>query len=134
MPGATEVLLAEQARLTGLIERLHAAEIATATEALLTLGRAVLLGYAQRKRDMAALDYDDLIVLTRDLLRRPGLAPWVLFKLDGGIDHILIDEAQDTSPEQWDIVAAIADEFLPNWETPHKRPPLFTLGDSNQSI
>jgi ATP-dependent helicase/nuclease subunit A len=134
MPGATEALLVEQVRLAQLIERLNAAEIATATEALLTLGRAVLLGYAQRKRDMAALDYDDLIVLTRDLLRRPGLAPWVLFKLDGGIDHILIDEAQDTSPEQWDIVAAIADEFFANWETRNKPRTLFAVGDAKQSI
>ena len=134
VPGATEALTAEQARLAQLAERFNAAEIATATEALLTLGRAVLLGYAQRKRDMAALDYDDLIVLTRDLLRRPGLAPWVLFKLDGGIDHILIDEAQDTSPEQWEIVAAIADEFFANWETRNEPRTLFAVGDAKQSI
>jgi ATP-dependent helicase/nuclease subunit A len=134
VPGATGILLAEQNRLVQLIERLNAAEIATATEALLTLGRAVLLGYAQRKRDMAALDYDDLIVLTRDLLRRPGLAPWVLFKLDGGIDHVLIDEAQDTSPEQWDIVAAIADEFFANWETRIEARTIFAVGDAKQSI
>jgi ATP-dependent helicase/nuclease subunit A len=134
VPGATETLAAEQARLAQVAERLNAAEIATATEALLTLGRAVLMGYAQRKRDMAALDYDDLIVLTRDLLRRPGLAPWVLFKLDGGIDHILIDEAQDTSPEQWEIVAAIADEFFANWETRNEPRTLFAVGDAKQSI
>ena len=133
-PGAAEALTAEQDRLVQLAERLNAAEIATATEALLTLGRAVLLGYAQRKRDMAALDYDDLIVLTRDLLRRPGLAPWVLYKLDGGIDHILIDEAQDTSPEQWDIVASIADEFFANWETRATPRTLFAVGDAKQSI
>jgi ATP-dependent helicase/nuclease subunit A len=134
VPGATEALAAEQARLAELAERLNAAEIATATEALLTLGRAVLQGYAQRKRDMAALDYDDLIVLTRDLLRRPGLAPWVLFKLDGGIDHILIDEAQDTSPEQWEIVSAIADEFFANWETRNEPRTIFAVGDAKQSI
>ena len=40
------------------------------------------------------------------------MAPWVLFKLDGGLDHILIDEAQDTNPEQWEIVAALAEEFF----------------------
>ena len=134
VPGSAEALKMEQARLVAVAERLNAAEIATATEALLTLGRAVLQGYAQRKRDMAAHDYDDLIVLTRDLLRRPGLAPWVLFKLDGGIDHILIDEAQDTSPEQWEIVQAIADEFFANWETRNEPRTVFAVGDAKQSI
>jgi ATP-dependent helicase/nuclease subunit A len=133
-PSAEAALKAEQDRLLNLTQRLNAAEIATATEALLTLGSAVLQGYAQRKRDMAALDYDDLIVLTRDLLRRPGLAPWVLFKLDGGIDHILIDEAQDTSPEQWDIVQAIADEFFANWEARNETRTIFAVGDAKQSI
>jgi ATP-dependent helicase/nuclease subunit A len=133
-PGAEAALRAEQDRLLDVVQHLNAAEIAAATEALLTLGRAVLLGYAQRKRDMAALDYDDLIVLTRDLLRRPGLAPWVLFKLDGGIDHILIDEAQDTSPEQWEIVQAIADEFFANWETRNEPRTVFAVGDAKQSI
>ena len=54
--------------------------------------------YERHKAARALLDYDDLILHTRDLLRRPGVAPWVLYKLDGGLDHILIDEAQDTNP------------------------------------
>ena len=61
---------------------------------------------------LGLLDYDDLVLTALDLLRRPGIAPWVLFKLDGGLDHILIDEAQDTNPEQWEIVAALAEEFF----------------------
>ena len=40
------------------------------------------------------------------------MTPWVLFKLDGGLDHILVDESQDTNPEQWEIMRAIADEFF----------------------
>ena len=62
------------------------------------VAEALLRTYRRLKEDRALLDYDDLILTTRDLLRRPGSAPWVLFKLDGGLDHILIDEAQDTNP------------------------------------
>ena len=66
----------------------------------------------QHKTARALLDYEDLILATRDCCSAPGVAPWVLFKLDGGLDHILIDEAQDTNPEQWQIVAALAEEFF----------------------
>jgi ATP-dependent helicase/nuclease subunit A len=67
-------------------------------------------------------------------LRRPGLAPWVLFKLDGGLDHILIDEAQDTNPEQWQIVQALAEEFFAG-DGAHDRPrTIFAVGDPKQSI
>src|SRR6476619_6192950 len=80
--------------------------------ALIRLGDAVLRAYEDRKRLHGLLDFDDLVMKTLELLRRPGIAPWVLFKLDGGLDHILIDEAQDTNPDQWDIVKALADEFF----------------------
>ena len=63
-------------------------------------------------RREAALDYDDLIVKAQSLLSRAGAAAWVLYKIDGGIDHILVDEAQDTNPAQWTIVEALAEEFF----------------------
>ncbi|MFZ5790157.1 MAG: double-strand break repair helicase AddA [Pseudomonadota bacterium] len=133
-PAAPAVLAVEQNRLMAVRQRLNAAEIATATEALLTLGRAVLAAYEERKARMAALDYDDLVAKARDLLRRPGTAPWVLYKLDGGIDHILIDEAQDTAPEQWDIVAAIAEEFFVGEGARGTDRTVFAVGDAKQSI
>ena len=85
---------------------------ADATAGLLRLGQALLEAYAGFKRSLARLDYDDLILMTADLLDKPNVAPWILFKLDGGIDHILIDEAQDTSPQQWAVVAKLAEEFF----------------------
>ena len=81
-------------------------------EASLTVVEAVRADYAAAKRRRGALDYDDLIVVTLRLLDKADAAAWVLFKLDGGIDHVLIDEAQDTSPEQWAIVGKLTEEFF----------------------
>src|SRR5205823_14653950 len=76
----------------------------------------------------------DLILQARDLLQRPGVAPWVLYKLDGGIDHILIDEAQDTNPEQWQVVAALAQEFFVGQGAREVERTIFAVGDRKQSI
>ncbi|MGC2415380.1 MAG: UvrD-helicase domain-containing protein, partial [Stellaceae bacterium] len=106
-----------------------------ATLALIRLGEALLRAYERRKRLTGLLDYDDLVHKALDLLRRPGVAPWVLFKLDGGLDHILIDEAQDTNPEQWAIIAALAEEFFAGEGAGGERPrTVFAVGDAKQSI
>ncbi|MFO1058877.1 MAG: double-strand break repair helicase AddA [Dongiaceae bacterium] len=133
-PGAETVLLAEAKRLLDLRERWRAATLAEATEALLTLAGAMLQAYQRQKQRRAQLDYDDLILLTRDLLATEGVAPWVLFKLDGGLDHILIDEAQDTSPEQWEVVRRLAEEFFAGEGARPQPRTLFVVGDVKQSI
>ncbi len=102
--------------------------------ALARLGDAVLRAYERGKRARGLLDFDDLVQKTLDLLQRPGLAPWVLFKLDGGLDHILIDEAQDTNPEQWRIVAALAEEFFAGEGARDRPRTIFAVGDPKQSI
>ena len=108
----TAALEREADRLDAVRDRIRAAEVLAATGALLELGEALLDAYDSAKARHAVLDYDDLILHTRALLRQRNAAPWVLYKLDGGLDHILIDEAQDTSPDQWEVVAALADEFF----------------------
>ena len=47
-----------------------------------------------------------------NLLGASAAVEWVLYKLDGGLDHILVDEAQDTSPAQWKVIRALAEEFF----------------------
>ncbi len=89
--------------------------------------------YAQEKERRALLDYDDLIDKTLALFKNVAAA-WVLYKLDLGIDHILIDEAQDTSPKQWQIIRAIAAEFMPGGSRPNVQRTLFAVGDEKQSI
>jgi ATP-dependent helicase/nuclease subunit A len=126
---AERVLVAE--------ERCRAAHAASLAEAALTLADAVLKAYAQEKRFRAVLDYDDLIGESLKLLKRTEAASWVLYKMDGGLDHILIDEAQDTSPEQWDIVRALTEEFFAGESiraAEAKPRTVFAVGDEKQSI
>ncbi|NKB43456.1 MAG: double-strand break repair helicase AddA [Alphaproteobacteria bacterium] len=137
-PAAVDALNTEAERLLSVLDKLRAAEVALATEALLTLGEAFLSEYQVRKAAFARLDYDDLIHSTRALLERPGVAAWVLFKLDGGLDHLLIDEAQDTSPDQWAVVQALTEEFFAGEGRHETRSDsartVFAVGDRKQSI
>ena len=133
-PGIVDVLATEADRLVAMREDIRRATVADATAAILTLGNELLTAFERHKRAHGWLDYDDLIIVTRDLLTMPGRAAWVLYKLDGGIDHILVDEAQDTNPEQWELIAAIADEFFAGVGAREKHRTVFAVGDPKQSI
>jgi ATP-dependent helicase/nuclease subunit A len=130
---AVQRLLAECTRLAPLIERRRAAQALERTCALNLLGRAMIGRYEEMKRARGALDYDDLVSKTADLLENQAAA-WVHYKLDGGIDHILIDEAQDTSPEQWNVIRALTKEFFAGKGASDRRRTIFAVGDEKQSI
>ncbi len=133
-PGARATLVAEAERLAGVMEWRRAAVTAEASIALLRLGVALLEAYEAAKSALARLDYDDLILKTIALLRGSANAAWVLYKLDGGLDHILIDEAQDTNLDQWAVVKALADEFSAGEGARLERRTVFAVGDTKQSI
>ena len=91
--------------------------------------------YAAAKQTRAWLDFDDLIMKARQLLSDPQVAAWVLYRLDGGIDHILVDEAQDTSPMQWDVIRKLAEEFSSGTGVRDGiERTIFVVGDKKQSI
>ena len=96
---------------------------------------AFLDEYETRMRDNAFLDFDGLILKVLKLVTNSDVAPWILFRLDGGIDHILVDEAQDVSPEQWRIVSSIAEEFTSGMGARENLDrSVFAVGDEKQSI
>src|SRR5947208_5517880 len=111
-PDPDEALRAEAQHVQRFTAERAGVALVEASVALIRLGAALLQRYEQQKRSRGLLDYDDLVLTALALLRRPEVAPWVLFKLDGGLDHILIDEAEDTKPEQWEIVALLDAEFF----------------------
>lgn len=105
------------------------------TYALHAFARPFLTKYEAEKLSRGWLDFDDLILRAGALLRKSGVAEWVLFRLDGGIDHILVDEAQDTSPAQWEVIRLIAEEFSAGESARSSVPrTLFVVGDMKQSI
>jgi ATP-dependent helicase/nuclease subunit A len=125
----------DQTRLVDTLGRMGDLECMQATQSVLRLGSAIVRAFETAKRARGAYDFDDLIIRTGELLRERPDAAWVLYKLDGGIEHLLVDEAQDTSPMQWEIVRALTEEFF-SGEGRHGRKPrtLFVVGDRKQSI
>ena len=132
-PDIAARLEAERDRLSDLQEKLRAVTTARQSIALIRVVGAVMQRYRDLKAHRSSLDFDDLIERTGKLLHSDG-RDWVLYKLDQGIDHILIDEAQDTSPAQWAIFRALVLEFFSgNGRTQASRT-VFAVGDEKQSI
>lgn len=112
-----------------------ALKTARKTDLMHRFARAFLPEYARRKELRGWLDFDDLIFRAQALLTDPRVAEWVLFRLDGGIDHILVDEAQDTSPVQWSVIEKLAQEFTSGQGARADRArTIFVVGDKKQSI
>ena len=133
-PALGEMFDREMARLQLLREKWLATRIAARTEALERLCEAVIAHYETAKQSRALLDFDDLIAKIEELLTHAHVSNWVLYKLDGGIDHILVDEAQDTSAPQWSILDALSREFAAGAGRSRARRTFFAVGDEKQSI
>ncbi len=135
------ILQIEAQRVFDLIKTMEAIKIATLTRDLFMVAEAILEEYQRLKAQMSALDFDDLILRTLDLLQGEtitmqglDITPWVRYKLDQGIDHMLVDEAQDTNPEQWKIIDILTDDFFEGMEESDPPRTLFVVGDQKQSI
>ena len=131
-------LNAEKDRVCRLLAREFALRARDRSAALITVAAAVIDRYRAEKERRGLLDYEDLIdkalTLLRDASTRSTAAAWVLYKLDLGINHVLVDEAQDTSDKQWDIIKILVAEFLPGGARDNVRRTLFAVGDEKQSI
>jgi ATP-dependent helicase/nuclease subunit A len=132
-PELAESLAREQNRVSDLLAKRAAVAARDRTGALLTLTVAVLERYRREKDRRALLDYDDIIEKTLALMKETAAA-WVHYKLDLGIDHVLIDEAQDTSPKQWEIISRLTAEFAAGAGARLIERSIFAVGDDKQSI
>jgi ATP-dependent helicase/nuclease subunit A len=130
--GVRDWLVDEQTRICAANEQIKAARVAEETEQVLTLAIVYSKFYEAAKAAAGGLDFGDLIARVRELLTVRADAAWVLYKLDGGIDHILLDEAQDTAPDQWDILRTLTAEFFA--AEGERARTAFAVGDEKQSI
>jgi ATP-dependent helicase/nuclease subunit A len=134
LPQLAALTADEITRISSLIDKRRAIIQRDRTQALLVIANAVAEHYRREKLERGLLDYDDLIDKTYHLLTRVS-SGWVHFKLDRGIDHVLIDEAQDTSPRQWEIIDRLTSEFTAGaGARDGVKRTIFAVGDEKQSI
>ena len=133
-PAFAAELTAEQERLEPLLARRKAVILRDRTAALVTIAVRVIRRYTEEKAYRGLLDYDDLIDKTLDLLTAVDPS-WVHYKLDLGLDHVLVDEAQDISKKQWEIVKRLTSEFAAGAGARGVLArTVFAVGDEKQSI
>ncbi|RWC26958.1 MAG: double-strand break repair helicase AddA [Mesorhizobium sp.] len=135
LPDLAERYLSAANAIVETTDRLALFRMLEGTRAALTIADWLIARYETLKRSRGFLDFNDLITRTVNLLARPDAGPWVQYKLDQGIDHILLDEAQDTSPDQWEVVKRLAEEFFAGFgarDRVHRT--VFAVGDEKQSI
>jgi ATP-dependent helicase/nuclease subunit A len=134
-PDVDAHLAAECERIAALAGMERAVKVRDASAALFGFADQIVGCDEDEKRRLGRYDYDDLITRTLSMFLELEHAAWVLYKLDGGLDHILIDEAQDTSPEQWRIVQFLAEDFFSGeGQRPGVTRTVFAVGDRKQSI
>ncbi|ESZ66719.1 ATP-dependent helicase [Mesorhizobium sp. L103C119B0] len=135
LPDLPERYLAAVKAISEVSDRLALFRMLEGTVAALTIADWLIVRYERLKRGRGFLDFNDLITRTVNLLARPDAGPWVQYKLDQGIDHILLDEAQDTSPDQWEVVKRLAEEFFAgHGQRGTTNRTVFAVGDEKQSI
>ncbi|MDF2964629.1 MAG: uvrD [Rickettsiaceae bacterium] len=115
-------------------EQIKSLNIIFFSKHLFSLANFIINNYEEHKTTHAYLDFDDLIYYTSKLLTNSEAREWVLYKLDGFVEHILVDEAQDTNFEQWQIIEALAREFYAGVTRADSNRTLFVVGDEKQSI
>ena len=130
---------AHAGRLANLISDLlriqNGARLANDIAAGLRAGQAFATAYARAKRAAGVADFNDLIDWTRDLLKQSGIGDWVRYKLDREVDHVLVDEAQDTNAAQWEIIGELVGEYFSgSSESDERHRTLFMVGDLKQAI
>ncbi|MBB3763698.1 double-strand break repair helicase AddA [Sphingomicrobium lutaoense] len=129
---AAQALADRVGELQGLRAR---AELAAVQAAGLRAGARFARAYGDAKQAEGLADFDDLIRWSNMLLAQDGIGDWVRFKLDQRIDHILVDEAQDTNADQWFIVAKLTEEFFSGSPEEEGRfRTAFLVGDFKQAI
>lgn len=133
-PGLQSIIQMDLDHMSACREKLNCVRLLDATLAALTLANRLDQDYEDLKKRRSQLDFEDLINRAANLLARGDVSPWIHYKLDQGIDHVLVDEAQDTSPVQWSIIRSLTEEFFTGETARGADRSVFAVGDEKQSI
>lgn len=132
-PAIADVLDAEAIRMEQARNQVRAALTAEGGAAALRFAARFIDAYSAQLSRARKLDFADLVDGAARLLQQSEAADWVRYKMDGGVDHILVDEAQDTAPDQWAVIDTLAEGFFAGLNEGGIRT-LFCVGDEKQSI
>lgn len=127
-------IIQEQDRCYDFYQNITKIKTINITISILEISLKILEVYQNEKQQRGILDYDDLIIYTLKLLTNTEYSAWINYKLDSGIEHILLDEAQDTSKIQWGIIQQLTEEFFSGKGVNEKNRSIFVVGDEKQSI
>ena len=133
-PSLVDGLEAEAERIRAAVAFVRCAFVYRMTVAVANVGLSLMRAYARLKDERGMMDFSDLIEATRRLFERPDISGWILYKMDGGVSHVLIDEAQDTSGAQWSIVGILTEQFFTTARSKDDVKSVFSVGDRKQSI
>ena len=134
LPDAEDTLNQIASHIMRGLEKIKALQLLQNSYHLFKIGEAVLELYENMKRQRGVIDFDDQIEKCAILLTRAEIRDWIRYRLDRGIDHLLVDEAQDTSPKQWEIINAITSDFHSGETAANINRTVFVVGDEKQSI
>ncbi len=131
---AADTLHAVALEIIVTLEKINSIQLLKNSYHLFKIGEAVLDVYEKMKRQRGVIDFDDQIEKCATLLTRAEIRDWIRYRLDRGIDHLLVDEAQDTSPKQWEIINAVTEDFHSGDAAATVNRTVFVVGDEKQSI
>ena len=134
IPSALDTLFQIADIILIALEKINALQLLQNSYHLFKIGEAVLELYENMKRQRGLIDFDDQIEKCATLLTRSEIRDWIRYRLDRGIDHLLVDEAQDTSPKQWEIINAVTEDFHSGETAASVNRTIFVVGDEKQSI
>ena len=133
-PGIVEWLTVSAKHIQQSLERIRKLELINISTHLFAIAQEVISTYGRMKRRRNMIDFEDQIERTAALLNRSEIRGWIRYRLDQGIDHVLVDEAQDTSPAQWEVINAVIDDFHAGENAARVNRTVFVVGDDKQSI
>ena len=133
-PHIEKLIAGEQERLLEFAEQYYTHRISKRTFHIMHVVNHCVAIYNDNKNLHNFISYDDIIRTTQKLLSSTDHKDWVLFCLDNNINHILVDESQDNSLEQWSIIAQLCSEFFSGLSSNTNKRSLFVVGDVKQSI